>query len=106
MATDEDFAKLLGAAILGGGALWLVAKAAQNNEDRRAGFVSRIESELRAIGIDFVSASFGRAAGNIPVWTVLYRDHFSSLRQNRVPLAAGAAPYDENALRSIVGTFA
>jgi hypothetical protein len=93
--TDEDFARLLAASILGAGVGGLAATAYQSNEDRRAWFTQRLADELAKHGLQFLSAAFGRAAGNVPVWLVTLQDPFDGVRQVQVRLPRGTAPYEE-----------
>lgn len=88
---DGTFASLLlGAAVAGVG---MLAAAYQNNEERREVFLERLVTNLRAHDLICASATFGRAAGNVPVWRVTLRTPDGGVRTVRIVLPAGTEPY-------------
>ena len=86
---DDDFVWLLGAGIVGVG----LAMAYQNSEQRREAFLERLAKGLHAHGLAYASATFGRAAGNLPVWRVTLHPPDGGVRTQRVQLPAGTEPY-------------
>jgi hypothetical protein len=96
---DDDFAWLLGAGLVGAG---LLAMTYQNNEQRRATFLERLAKRLHDHGLMFVSATFGRAVGNLPVWRVTLQTPDGGVETLRLVLPAGTEPYAEAALHAVV----
>jgi len=98
---DKDLPLLLGmgAGILGIG---LIAAAYGNNERRREIFFAQLAAGLVQHGLRYVSASFGRAVGNLPVWNVTFVHPFVGVQTVRVMLPAEAKPYAESTCAAVV----
>lgn len=97
---DDDFAALLVAGGLLG--LGVLAVAYQNNEERRKAFLENLETELRAHGLAYASATFGRAAENRPVWRVTLHTRDGGVQTHRVLLPAGTEPYAVATCKQVV----
>lgn len=82
--------------------LGVLAMAYQDNEQRREAFLERLAARLRAHGLAYVSATFGRAAGNQPVWRVTLRTPDGGVRTHRVLLAQGTEPYADTTCDQVV----
>lgn len=74
----------------------------QNNEQRREAFLERLAASLREHGLVYASATFGRAAGNQPVWRVTLHTRDGGVRTHRVLLAKGTEPYAETTCNQVV----
>ena len=98
---DEPFSRLLAATILGHESGQLVASAYESNETRRTLFARRLSDELAKHSLQFLSASFGRAAGNVPVWLVTLQDPLDGVRQVKVSLPGGTDPYEETTCATV-----
>jgi hypothetical protein len=103
-AGKDDFATLLVAGGLLG--LGLVAMAYQNNEQRREAFLERLAAALRDRGLAYASATFGRAAGNQPVWRVTLHTRDGGVQTHRVLLPEGTEPYAEATCDEVVARVA
>jgi len=90
--------------LLGLGALsiGMLAMAYQNNEQRREAFLKRLEERLQAHGLEYASATFGRAAGNRPVWNVTIRTAGGGVQSLRIQLAPGTEPYAATTCEEVV----
>ncbi|WP_437923234.1 hypothetical protein WMF37_29875 [Sorangium sp. So ce291] len=82
--TEESFVQILGAVLLGSPDL--------DDKDRREAFLERLATGLRARGLELASATFGRAAGNLPVWMVTLRTAGGGVVTKQVDLSAGIDP--------------
>lgn len=82
----------------------MLAMTYQNNEQRRQVFLERLEAALRAHGLAYASATFGRAAGNQPVWRVTLHTPDGGVRTHRVLLAEGTEPYAEATCDRVVAS--
>ena len=80
----------------------LLAMAYQNNEQRRETFLERLATDLHERGFVYVSATFGRALGNLPVWRVTLETPDGGVETLRVVLPAGTAPHADEACDAIV----
>lgn len=80
----------------------LLAMTYQNNEQRRETFRERLATSLHAHGLVFVSATFGRAVGNLPVWRVTLQTPDGGVETLRLVLPAGTEPYAEAAFQAVV----
>lgn len=89
----------LGAGIVG---LGLIAAAYQSNEQRRETFLSQLAAGLRARGLEYVSATFGRAAGNLPVWNVTFNAPLYGVQSLRVVLSAEMQPYADATCAAVI----
>ncbi|XXT22057.1 hypothetical protein WME94_10910 [Sorangium sp. So ce429] len=96
----DDFAALLVAGGLLG--LGVLAMTYQDNEQRRQAFLGRLAAGLQAHGLAYASATFGRAAGNQPVWRVTLHTRDGGVRTHRVLLAEGTQPYAESTCDQVV----
>lgn len=76
--------------------------AYQNNEQRREAFLERLATGLKDRGLAYASATFGRAAGNQPVWRVTLRTPEGGVQTLRVLLAAGTEPYADKTCDEVV----
>ena len=74
------------------GAASITMSGAQSNEQKRERFLALLADELRRPGIELVDATFGRASGNQPIWTITFQPPNSAMRQMRVPLASSPPP--------------
>lgn len=90
---------LLGAGLVGFG---LVGMIYLNNEQRREAFLERLATGLRAHGLEYVSATFGRAVGNLPVWRVTLHTPDGGVQTQRIELPAGTEPYADATCQAIV----
>jgi hypothetical protein len=99
---DDDFALLLAAGLVGVVGVGVLAMVYQNNEQRRATFLERLATRLHEHGLMFVSATFGRAVGNLPVWRVTLQTRDGGVETLRLVLPAGTEPYAEAAFQAVV----
>jgi len=88
-----------GLALVGVG---VVAMAYQNNEERREKFLERLAAGLRERGLAYASATFGRAAGNQPVWRVTLHTSEGGVQTVRILLPGGTEPYAETTCEQVV----
>lgn len=86
--------------------LGLLAMTYQNNEQRRQAFLERLAAGLRAHELAYASATFGRAAGNQPVWRVTLHTPDGGVRTHRVLLADGTEPYADTTCDQVVARVA
>jgi hypothetical protein len=100
---DDELALLIGAGLLGAGVLAMVY---QNNEQRREAFLERLSTGLRALGLMYVSATFGRALGNLPVWRVTLHTRDGGVQTQRVELPAGTEPYADTTCQAVIARVA
>ena len=82
--------------------LGVLAMTYQDNEQRREAFLERLAASLRTHGLAYASATFGRAAGNQPVWRVTLHTPDGGVRTTRVLLAEGTEPYAETTCDQVV----
>lgn len=80
----------------------LLAMAYSNNEQRRETFLELLADELRKQGLIYASATFGRAAGNVPVWSVTLRSPEGGIQTRRVELPQGTEPYSRETCDAVV----
>lgn len=83
------------------GAASMTIGGAQSNELRRERFFAQLADELRNLGIELIDATFGRATGNQPIWTITFQPPNSAVRQMRVPLPLGTEPYSATTARTV-----
>lgn len=87
---------MLAAGVLGAIGLGALAASYQHNEQRRQQFVDRLRRELEEHDLHLLSATFGRAAGNVPVWSVTVRTPYDGVRGFEVKLPSDSEPYGED----------
>jgi hypothetical protein len=103
MAADDDFGKLIAAAIIVGGVALLAASAAKSQrENGRADFHARLQSGLSYKGWNLVAASLGVTAQGSHFVVLTLRDALDRLQSIRAELPPGVPPYDQSALHTIV----
>lgn len=86
--------------------LGVLVMAVQRSEERREKFLERLSADLEARGLAYVSATFGRAAGNLPVWRVTLHTPDDGVRTVRVVLPADAEPYADDTCTEVVSRVA
>jgi hypothetical protein len=88
--------------VVGAGIASVLGVAYQNNAERREAFLERLAMGLRAHGLEYASATFGRAAGNLPVWRVTLHTLDGGVQTERVELSAGTEPYAQETCDEVV----